>query len=639
MTTNLPESSGEVRPGSCVVFDSGAADVLPDLDVASFGYRLIDARHERQALDDLCRRPWLYGAVVLWLGPGAWVVRDLALRALAGETTPNLRAVASTESLPSALRRVGQKEVLARLDEARPLAPPAVDGAEERSWQPYPVEMLPEPLRQLVRAAAFAIGVDPGFVAPLALAVAAGCIGTRRAISPKASWTEFPVLWAVVVADSGAGKTPALRELLLPLTEGEVAAIQAHRHALAEFEDDKRDRLEGSGRGGDSRTNRPIPPERILLSDATIEAVASRLEDSPLGLLLARHELGAWLASFNQYRGGRGGDAQQWCEMSDASAIMVDRRSARTISVAHAAVSVAGCATPAVVSQLLLGPHTEDGLLPRMLLVKPPRSPLHWTDRVIGSAARDEYARLLVGLRALKPESWEGGSVHPIVLPLSEAALARWRHWYDQAAERDRDAAGFEASVYSKTRAWALRIALVVHLCRCVHGDPTAEPHEVDDASLRAGLCLAEWHAAEGLRVWAELTHSGRKDHDGDLVAWIERHGGRATVRELQRSGPARFRPSAEEAEAALERLRSAGIGDWEDRPAPATGGVAPRAFVLFIRLPPATCDTRPDFPEPEQHASHVAPSSKPSRSAELPNRGALPTPYTTVAAGEVAHV
>jgi len=626
MADSVPGPTPGSCHGPCVIFDSGDGSELLTADLAGLGYDLIDARRAKPDLDAIIQRPESRTQVCLWLSPGADMVKAFGARALSAEATADVRAVEATESLPESLRRLGIAGVQRLLDESRPVVLIEPDDAPAPKWRPYPVGLLPEPMQGFVRQAATALGLDPAFIAVPAVAVLAACIGNRRAISPKASWVEPAVLWAVVVAESGTGKSPALAELLRPLVERDLAAIRAHQAAMDEHDQSVAAwQAENRSERGD-RPEPPRPPERLVVMDTTTEAVAARLEESPLGLLLARDELAAWFGSFDQYRAGRGADAQRWLEMYDARTLIVDRKGSRTLGVARAAVSVAGCATPAVVQVGLLAPHEEDGMLPRMLLVKPPRTPSRWTERVVEPRTAADYERLLSRLLALRPAGGDGVACRPVVLGLSRETHASWRSWYDRTAVRDAESVGFEAAVRAKARAWALRLALVVHLCRVVHGDLSAAADTVDAQSLSAGIALADWHADETLRVRAELAGSTRGGEDADLIAWLERRGGRATVRDVQRSGPRRLRKSATDAEEALDRLEVNGWGTWEEGPAPERGGTAAREIVLYVFLTAATGDTRPDISEESERLSPVAPVAGGDSSPSTTSAAASPS-------------
>ncbi|MCK4601367.1 MAG: hypothetical protein KAU28_02805, partial [Phycisphaerae bacterium] len=68
------------------------------------------------------------------------------------------------------------------------------------TYQSFPVDVLPEPLRLFVTQATEAVGCDSAFVAlPLLAALA---VGNTRRIQLKRGWSEPAILWAAIVGDS-----------------------------------------------------------------------------------------------------------------------------------------------------------------------------------------------------------------------------------------------------------------------------------------------------------------------------------------------------------------------------------------------------------------------------------------------------
>src|SRR5690349_17358964 len=67
----------------------------------------------------------------------------------------------------------------------------------------FPVGELPGRVLLFVLEAANAFGVDWSMVAGPCLATLAGCIGNRRRIVLKDSWSEACVLWVAIVVPSG----------------------------------------------------------------------------------------------------------------------------------------------------------------------------------------------------------------------------------------------------------------------------------------------------------------------------------------------------------------------------------------------------------------------------------------------------
>ena len=63
------------------------------------------------------------------------------------------------------------------------------------AYAAFPVHTLPEPVGELIRRGAEAIGCDPAYVALPALAALASAIGDTRRIRLKHGWSEPAVLW------------------------------------------------------------------------------------------------------------------------------------------------------------------------------------------------------------------------------------------------------------------------------------------------------------------------------------------------------------------------------------------------------------------------------------------------------------
>ena len=82
---------------------------------------------------------------------------------------------------------------------------------ERKEWQPFPIDALPEPVRSFVRETARSRGVDEAMVAVPLLGILAGLVGNARRLRLSPEFVVPAVLWTCVLAESGTGKTPAVR--------------------------------------------------------------------------------------------------------------------------------------------------------------------------------------------------------------------------------------------------------------------------------------------------------------------------------------------------------------------------------------------------------------------------------------------
>lgn len=173
------------------------------------------------------------------------------------------------------------------------------------------------------------------------------------------------------------------------------------------------------------------------------------------------------------------------------------------------------------------------------------------------------------------------GDPQPRIAKLNAEAKRAWIAFYDQHAQEQAHFMGDLAAAWAKVEAYAARLALVVHLTRLAMSDPSlADPEQIDEKSIRAGVALARWFGAEAKRVYAVLAESETDRKRREFVESIERMGGDVTVRELTRS--TRQFPTAASAEAALQPLAEDGSGYWKyDSPGP-KGGNPSKRFILI---------------------------------------------------------
>ena len=81
------------------------------------------------------------------------------------------------------------------------------------TWKPYSADVLPRPLCDCVEASAKAMGCEPSFVALPLLTACGAAVGLTRRLKAKAQWVVPPILWSMIIGESGFLKTPALSKL------------------------------------------------------------------------------------------------------------------------------------------------------------------------------------------------------------------------------------------------------------------------------------------------------------------------------------------------------------------------------------------------------------------------------------------
>jgi len=461
-------------------------------------------------------------------------------------------------------------------------------------WTPYPSELLPAPMRDFVSEAAASISCDPCYVALPLLAAAGAAIGTTSRLALKSDWIVPSIIWPVLVGESGTAKSPALAAVIEHAHRHEKKLRDQYQVDLDDYETAKAtyekslSAWQKSKNEGEppARPRYPVP-QRAVVVDPTVEALANVLADNPRGVLLPRDELSGWFGSMDRYVSGKGGgDDAFWLSCYGGRPHSVDRRTGNrpSIRIESAAVWITGCIPPAVLRRSVGRQRRESGLLARLLLAAPPPRPRLWSETTIHGLTKDRLSSTLDGLYRLSCTTDSSGNTCPREIRLNREAKDMWISWLNEHAHQTVDHVGDLNKAWAKLEELPARLALILHEVEVVAGLHD-RPDEVSVATLDSAIRLTEWHKAETVRVYQRLAETDEetvtREQNDCLLAFIERRGGSVTARDVVTG--CRFVKTSEEAEAALMRLAASGAGEWRSKPAGPKGGRPTRVFVLSV--------------------------------------------------------
>jgi len=446
-------------------------------------------------------------------------------------------------------------------------------------FSPFPVDLLPEVLRDLIVESSGSIGCDSSFVALPILSVCSSCIGNSRELLIKEGWKVPSTLWTVIIGESGSQKSPSFRVATEPLKK-----LQTDFSVQFTFESDVHEQRVQSFKRDLKKWEKkqegrcPVEPERptrkrCIVQDITIEALASILNDNPRGVLLARDELSGWIASFDKYsgKGATSSDVQKWLEIYNCEPITVDRKTGtiKFISVPRPLVSICGGVQPDILSKCLTDEHKANGLQSRLLMAYPPRRSKRWRDEEVSKVVVDAYLRATKSLMAIQPDSGQGGNTKPVVLRLDEDAKTVFKEFVNRHGKEQESMHGHVASQWSKLEEIPARLSILIH---CVRSVTTFEKtfasglrrneSIIDHDTMVTSVRLTEWFKSETLRINSLLTESPELREARHLRDWIESRGGSITARDLAKNR--RDINSSAEAESRLNGLVKRGAGEWK---------------------------------------------------------------------------
>jgi putative DNA primase/helicase len=368
-------------------------------------------------------------------------------------------------------------------------------------------DLLPDSFRPLVADVTERMQVPMDYPAVVMVLCLAGAVNRRAVIQPKANdtgWVIVPNLWGGIIAPPGFMKSPVIQAATRPLNQIQTEWRQEHEEALKDYAREKeeyelrraawKEQYKAASKKGNTAPGRPEdePEEpklrRLIVNDATFEALHQTMSENPAGILVIRDELTGWWSQLD--RAGREGERafclQAW---NGDTGHTIDRIGRGTIHVEACCMSMLGGIQPGrlrsyMVDALEDGP-SNDGLIQRFqLLVWPDTAPdWNYVDRAPDAASEQQAARVFRKLVELDAEN-------PASLRFASDAQELFIEWLAELEAKIRGDELHPALVshLSKYRKLMPALAVLFHLAETAAGNGDA-----DTVSLRYAQQAAAW--------------------------------------------------------------------------------------------------------------------------------------------------
>jgi hypothetical protein len=365
---------------------------------------------------------------------------------------------------------------------------------------PFPVDVFPYTLREYATSTARAMPAPVDFVGTFMLPVLGSLIGRKRCIEIKPGWTEYPLLWAAVVARSGDRKSPVFKMVTEPLRklqkELRLEYIKEKVRYSKLKEEEKKDQ---------------DPPQlvQVLTTDTTVEALKQVLDANPFGLIYPADELSLWVRGMSQYKAGLGNDRQHWLSIWSGMQIVNNRVGKDAVIIDNPFVAVTGGIQPDCLEDVI-NDAREDGGSARVLFSFPGHlSNQNWTEETVqGADLYDDVCRKL----------WFMGNVDEPLTP-TDKAKALWVDWVN--GHRQEKPATHLCPAWAKMEGYSLRLALILFLLRQVCGETDSE--EIDEESIAGAIKLVAYFKDHAKRAYAYAAKLGDEGRIGKALTWVKK--------------------------------------------------------------------------------------------------------------------
>jgi Protein of unknown function (DUF3987) len=352
--------------------------------------------------------------------------------------------------------------------------------------------------------------LPPALVGGAGLAALAAAASGWTLTMPDGS-AQRPVIWVPLIAPPGAGKTPALELAFECIRDLDESTMREYLQERAEWS--KRPKDERGPEPGDYS---------IIIDDFTLERLARRLHSGDSRACVVSDELSGFLGGFGRYGSGGGkNERSRMLTLWTSSPWRYERVAGQIdLFIRHPVVSVVGGIQPDYQSQL---GGDQDGMRTRWLPHFEPegdaeygeeRAPAKWVNRLAELYCGEEHDLALDGDACL---AWRDYS----------------RKWREAKRAKGVSKTLFEAM--SKADQQLARIALVLG---AAGGDRDILSEVwIHEGARIVNYCLGVWAALPAPEVFAVSERDrAMREKVTNLVAWLERHGGRASRTEILRA-------------------------------------------------------------------------------------------------------
>ncbi|MGX1199826.1 DUF3987 domain-containing protein [Marinobacter sp. MBR-105] len=196
----------------------------------------------------------------------------------------------------------------------------AVDLFSENVVPAFPMDILPQPFRELAKEKSEQSGFDPGAYGFCLLVSAANTIDHRA----KLDLGPFSVpayLWGGLVGDSGTAKSPILNDAKRSAEHIDKALLDESRRAISRW-------MDACQRAKEDKAEVPPKPpwKQRHATDTTTEALGLLLQDNPEGVNMYHHEITEFIGRMDAYSGKDGGkDRGVYLRSYDGGYVTINR--------------------------------------------------------------------------------------------------------------------------------------------------------------------------------------------------------------------------------------------------------------------------------------------------------------------------
>lgn len=281
--------------------------------------------------------------------------------------------------------------------------------------------------------------------------------------------SECAIIYSVVVGNSGTGKTHPGKFAAKPFIKKDIENLKEYNNLYTIYQENLRKPKE------EREEMQPPVLHKTVMSDFTIESVASRHLGNPHSLWVINDEIKGFFENFGRY--SKGSDQQKWLENFSQSPMIIDRKNEGSLIIENPHISITGGIQPRVFQELF-AKMVDDGMLARFLIFKPKYRPnIKLTDEQMDESVFDIWQHIINNILSI-------GNCNPDtqIFYFAPDAWEILKDWQNSQPNSDNEAI---AAINSKLITYVYRFCLILHIANNAYtADFTTEvpAYVVEDA-------------------------------------------------------------------------------------------------------------------------------------------------------------
>lgn len=391
-----------------------------------------------------------------------------------------------------------------------------------------PFQWLPERLAKMARTDAARNCIDPIAIWAYLLPSTLSMMGNDAWID-MAGWRVPNIIWSLLVAPSGTGKSRAERLVVGPIKKWNLEEHARWKTRKAEWVFQQKSKAKAKGGAADEPDTEAPSPRRYVIQQSTPEGIVRRLAGQENnGVLACRDEFAGFINGLTQYTAGKGDGMEMMLETWDGGSILVDRANEDdSFAVESSRLSLVGGIQPGVFERTFDTSSDSQGILARFLCVVPQE--LHYKRYKGPAVLPAELSKLYHHIDSI---NWD------TITPTPEAD-----DLFTEIAEDFNNQTAPTANAQPWVRKLAgqtLRLAMAIHAIECYYSEGK-DPHTLTADTLGRAYHMAKHYQAHFYHLLGVSASEGL----GGILATIQELacecGEGITARDVARGKGARY--------------------------------------------------------------------------------------------------